>query len=384
MIKIINGGLGGGKTALALSYIYSLVKNNETKKSIVNDEDFDTEYSKVYTNISGMNTEDFEGRLEFLDFNILSKCAEVMYILLEENRDIPNTDKNLNAFFDDVAQGVDYIDIENEFELKEIRHLYKDIQGFKFNNVLIVIDEFADFFVDKKKHLIKWFNYSRHLFQDMILVQNDLTEVATSYKSNNVVKHFIRAADSSLRLHPQMFKYAFYDKHTQFANSVSVLKNIWVPSWIFTKYDCAKPHNSFPKIYMYAIGAFIVLLFLIYSLVSIFGMFDSSANDENISVAQSDYVENSQTQHAAKSKVKTSDTYLACFTCRADSCIYKNDIFSAERLEFSMKRYEFLFAYEESHNTFHRYCYTTNEEFYNMYNKPVDENLTKGSFSLFG
>jgi len=368
MIKYINGILGGGKTALAVSYIYSIVPNSQTKSPLIKDSDFTSDYKKVYSNISGLNKDDFGGMLEFLDFDIIDKCALAQATLLEASKHIQSIDKVLNKFWDDVASNIDFDDLKSEFDLKLVSYLYSDIKGFQFNHVLIVIDEVADFFDEHKKYMAKWFNYSRHIYQDMILIQNDLTEISSSFKNDKTVKHYISAADASNRLHPQLFKYAFYDKHTQFKGSKPPIKNVWIPSWIFDKYDCGKPQMAFPKIYVYLLAMFLLLVFLIYNVSSFF------SDDPPVSNVSSSQVIN-------KSVPINDHRDVVCFRCGTSSCVYKNDVFSMNKFTFYKKRHNMELAYKDKHFFFTDFCYQTDKEFLEMYEIEDDNNTSlMGSF----
>ncbi|PCI27257.1 MAG: hypothetical protein COB67_08875 [SAR324 cluster bacterium] len=369
MIKYINGILGGGKTALAVAYIYSIVPNSQIKKPLFKDSDFTSGYKKVYSNISGLNKDDFGGMLEFLNFDIIDKCALAQATLLEASKHIQSIDKVLNKFWDDVALGVEFDDVESEFDLELISYLYSDIKGFQFNHVLIVIDEVADFFDEHKKYMAKWFNYSRHIYQDMILIQNDLTEISPSFKNDKTVKHYIAAADASNRLHPQLFKYAFYDKYTQFKGSKPVIKQVWIPTWIFDKYDCGKPQLAFPKIYVYLLAMFLLLSFLIYNVSS---FFDDDPPVMNIS---------SSTSSPFVIDVVNDLRDVVCFRCGKASCVYKNDVFSMNKFTFYKERHNMELAYKEKHFFFTDFCYQTDKEFLEMYEIKDDNNT--GSINSF-
>ncbi|MBE0515162.1 zonular occludens toxin domain-containing protein [Sulfurimonas sp.] len=372
MIKYINGILGGGKTVLAVSYIYSLVPNNQIKNPILKDPDYNGDYIKCYTNISGLNTEDFNGALEFLNFDIINACALVQATLLEESKHIESIDTALNKFWDDVAASVPYEEIETDFDIAPIGYLYNEILGFRFNHVLIVIDEAADYFDEQKKYLAKWFNYSRHLFQDMILIQNDLSQITTSFKNDKTIKHFIQAADASNRLHPSLFKYAYFETSRQSKASKPSIKNVWIPKWIFSKYDSGKVEAAVPKIYIYAFGMLCLIGMMIYMLGSLFGSPDApSPATQAINSANNKKIE------PALEPDESIDREIACFKCSAASCIYKNDIFTFEKFNFYKERFNMELVYKNKYSSFTDFCFESDKGFFDMYLPPPDNNKTK-------
>lgn len=377
MIKYINGILGGGKTALAVAYVYSVVPNTQVKKPLVKDRDFNQDYKKVYTNISGLNKEDFNGLVEFLDFDIIDKCALAQSTLLETHKHIQSIDVVLNKFWDDIADSVEYSEIETEFDLTNIGYMYEDIKGFQFNNVLIIIDEAADYFDDNKKHLVKWFTYSRHVFQDMILIQNDLGDIKQSFKNDKVVKHFILAADADFRLHPQYHKYLYYDTVKQTKVSNPSVRNIWIPKWIFTKYDTTKAEISFPVIYKYLIGMVFLIAFIIHQLSG----FMSSDEVEVPSKLETHDKNNDANVDVSTLEINAGifTRQIACFRCSKKACVYENDLFSIPRFTYYKDRYKMELAYKETYQFFNDFCYEADESFFDMYRPPPDSNSSKSS-----
>lgn len=396
MIKIINGVLGGGKTCLAVSYIYSLVPNKIITKPIVDDKDYDGDYKKVYTNISGFKGDDFYIPVEFLNFDILDKCALVMYLLLENNRHIQSIDSQMNLFFDQVADRVPFDKLVCDLDLETAEVFYDEIIGFRFNRVLFAIDEFADYFKDKKEHLIKWFNWSRHLYQDMVLIQNDITDVARSYKNDKTVKNYIQAADAENRWHPSLFKYAYFRKPLQPKNGIEYFKNIWIPKWIFTKYESGKKHIAFPKIYKYLIFFISILLLLFYLVLKVLSISDDTpgqtvndhppgqtVNDHPPEQIVKDY-SSGQIEKPSSHRLKIDNRGLACFKCSNDVCLYKNDIYSIDRIESTISVYDFKLAYSINNPLFSEYCYFSNKAFFKQYEKPVIKRVASPKLGSFG
>lgn len=379
MIKIINGTLGGGKTALSVAYIYTLVPNKQTSRKIVKDQSFDREYKKVYTNVSDFKGDDFRIPVEFLNWDVLNKCAMVLHLLHQRNTHVQSIDLEVNNFFDQITDRVDFDEFQTNLEYLFLRAYYDDIVGFRFNRVLFVIDEFGDFFTKDQDHLIKWFNWSRHLYQDMILVQNDISRIDKAYKSDKVVKHYIQAADSENRLHPSLFKYAYFDSPNQAKSSKPAIKNVFIPKWIFSKYESGQKQTSFPAIYKYLIGFLLIIGSLIYSL------YDLIAGDKS-ALASAAVSTESNIQHDDQRQYQLTSSFsdekprikrvarsrkVACFKCTNDLCMFEDDIYSVSRLESSIDRYHFKFKYSDRVGVFTNYCYSADSSFFKQYAKPV-------------
>lgn len=377
MIKIINGILGGGKTALAVSYVYSLVPNKIIHKPIIKDTDYDSEYKKVYTNISGFKGDDFYISVEFLNWNILDKCAQVLYFIMQQNLHIQNIDTELNSYFDQVADNISFEKLITDLDLTVIQSLHNEIIGFRFNRVLFAIDEFADYFKDKQAHLDKWFKYSRHLYQDMVLIQNDIGDIARCYKNDKTVQNYIQASDAANRFFPSLFKYAYHRKSTQPASGKPILKNVYIPKWIFSKYESGKKQTAFPVIYKYLVLLFLLLFIVAYLLIKILNKDDeilekNNVVNENITIVASDIKEQKNINLSKRDK-----RLLACFKCSNDICLYQTDIYSLTRLESTIKHYDFKLSYKNDFNVYSEYCYFSDKAFFKQYEKKEINNISK-------
>jgi len=364
MIAWINGNLGGGKTALGVAFTYSTFPNKVydsqnwlVKRFFPSIEGVKRDKKKIYTNVSGFAFDDFEGHAEFLNWDIIDKCALAHFNIHESNRGHLHIDKALNSFFDQVANGVEFDDLESDLDLRRVKRYYDAIKGFQFNHVVFLIDEAADFLVEGQPHLDKWFNYSRHLFQDMILIQNDLSNVDKAYKNQNVVTAFIRAAEAKYRWHPRLFKYAFYTKWTQPDNEKPPLKMFWFPLWVFKKYDSAQVEAAIPKIYFYLVPFLLLLFYTYHSLGNILNS-GASHPETNTSLVPR------QIEPAPPPPVVKK---IACFTCRADHCIYHGDVFTFQRIKAYTSLYDFSFLYNESHSGFSKFCYSAKDSFFELY-----------------
>lgn len=379
MIIYINGNIGSGKTALAVAFLYSFFPNKFfdalnywAKKFFPKIDGVKKDKLKIYTNISGFKFEDFDGKAEFLNFDILSACSYVHYLIHVDNKQHQHIDKAINSFFDQVAKGVEFDNLDTDLDLSRVSSRYEAIKGFQFNHIILLIDEVADYFVEGEPHLDKWFNYSRHLYQDMILLQNDLSSIDKSYKNSNVVSYFIKAAQSEDRLHPQLFKYAFFRKWTQPSTDKPSLKMFWMPTWIFDKYDSGQSEKSIPKIYFYLVPFLFLLVFFFTQVYTLFFSSDDAIQDSNISVTHIKHVDNNITTVSTSTNTYTTVIHhknksIICFKCRSDTCFYNNDIYTFNRLESFIDYYGFEFIYKDKFPNFSKYCFAVDNSFLDLY-----------------
>lgn len=382
MIIYINGNIGSGKTGLAVAFIYAFFPNkifdklnNFVKKFFPNISGIKKDKKKIYTNISGFKFEDFEGKAEFLNFDILSQCAKIHHEIHLTNKDHKHIDKAINSFFDQVAHGVEFDDLETDLKLTKISRKYDYIKGFQFNHIILLIDEVADYFVEGEPHLDKWFNYSRHLFQDMILIQNDLSTIDKSYKNDNVVSYYIKAAEASNRLHPQLFKYAFFRKWTQPSTDKPSIKMFYIPKWIFEKYDSGQAEKAFPKIYLYLIPFIFLLIFVINQIYVLFFSEDELSQVE--AKPSTDLIKPNIINNQTKFKSKKNEK-IVCFKCRNDICFYENDIFTFNKLGAYIDIYEFTYKYHDDFTSFSNYCFSVPNSFTDLY-QPLNKSKIQQS-----
>lgn len=387
MIVYVNGNIGSGKTSLAVAFLYAFFPNKVydsmssfSKKFFPTVKGIKRDKLKIYTNISGFCFDDFDGKAEFLNWDILSECARIHYDIHVNNKAHMHIDKAINSFFDQVARGVEYDDLQTDLFLNFLSDRYDLIKGFQFNHIVLLIDEVADYFVENQPHLDKWFNYSRHLFQDMILIQNDLSTIDKSYKNENVVSYFIKAAESEDRLHPQLFKYAFYRRWTQPTTEKATLKMFFMPKWVFSKYDSGQIEKSIPRIYFYLIP-FVILLFFVFYKMYFLIYPDDTVSIDPPALSEKPIESNSTiSSNVESSFIPQSQQNIACFRCRSDICFYEKDIFTLNKLEVYTKLYNFQFLYKDTFTNFSNYCFSVDKAFLDLYVKKVEHSNVPGAF----
>jgi Zonular occludens toxin (Zot) len=387
MIVYVNGNIGSGKTSLAVAFLYAFFPNKVydslsflVKKFFPHISGIKKDKLKIYTNISGFKFDDFDGKAEFLNFDILSQCAKIHYEIHLTNKDNRHIDKAINSFFDQCAKGVEFDDLETDLNLTKVRRKYDYIKGFQFNHIILLIDEVGDYFVKGEPYLDKWFNYSRHLYQDMILIQNDLSSIDKSYKNDNVVSYYIKASEASSRLHPQLFKYAFFRKWTQPVADKPSIKMFWIPTWIFDKYDSGQAEKAFPRIILYLIPFIALLVHFLFQLYG-FIFVNEEVVDNNITTVKEKIIDSNSTsfsEHIESKKNKHNKTFI-CFRCRSNTCFYKKEIFTFNRLSAYMDFYDFEFAYKDTYPSFSDYCFIGDKSFVEMYDPKQVKNKSSSN-----
>lgn len=101
----------------------------------------------------------------------------------------------------------------------------KNLQIYKS---LIVIDECHNFLNDKEDIILKWWlTYHRHLYQDIILITQDLSLISTGYKS--IAEYFYKAMPSALRLFKSSFRYLQFTSYKLYSKDIISKKGIHIP-----------------------------------------------------------------------------------------------------------------------------------------------------------
>lgn len=161
------------------------------------------------------------------------------------------------------------------------KELIKKAKELKLCNVLIVIDECHSTIFNKKgdKILIWWLTYHRHLYQDIYLITQNLSLVASEYKK--IAEFFYKAVDGSKRLFSKKFRYVLFNSPTMYqkrdivpGGGISLNFN----SEVFKLYHSGNStnHKSYLKIYF--LISLILIIFTSF-LVSKFKSYFSNDNE---------------------------------------------------------------------------------------------------------
>ncbi|QKF64223.1 zonular occludens toxin domain-containing protein [Campylobacter corcagiensis] len=199
-ISYITGIPGSGKSYFAVYQIYKEFLESPKKKGFLNfkkQEAKKSKYEFLYTNINQFK---FELKDNFIPFD--------------------NTDFNfkLNQLYE-VYKSTDGKDDALLIEKAKELDLYQ---------VLIVLDEAHNFLNDKEDEVLKWWlTYHRHLYQDIILITQDFSLIATGYKS--IAEYFYKAIPAQLRLFKNKFRYQQFSSYKLFDKDLVNRKGIHIP-----------------------------------------------------------------------------------------------------------------------------------------------------------
>jgi hypothetical protein len=247
MITYIVGNPGSGKTYYAVFKIYQLFifKPKDTFLSKVIKPEKQKEYSYCYTNINGFKFELDDKFIKF-DYEKFYSDLEVLYLL----------------YMDKVGD-----DVLNE-KAKELN----------LHNVLIILDEAHNFLKAKEDNiLVWWLTYHRHLYQDIMLITQDLSLISNEYK--RIAEHFVKAVDSSKRLFKNKFRYMLYGSYKMYQKDVMQKFHVPYLKEVFNLYHSGQnaSQKSFVRKFLY------VSLFLFITLSIYFYFFVQSFNSDEVS-----------------------------------------------------------------------------------------------------
>lgn len=216
------------------------------------------------------------------------------------------------------------------------KELIKKAKELKLCNVLIVIDECHSTIFNKKgdKILIWWLTYHRHLYQDIYLITQNLSLVASEYKK--IAEFFYKAVDGSKRLFSKKFRYVLFNSPTMYqkrdivpGGGISLNFN----SEVFKLYHSGNStnHKSYLKIY------FLISLILIIFTSFLFSKFKTYfSNDDK----KTEISTNLQTLNQNIQSIKKVDNNISKITnsykiqCFSDSCKIKD----YEKFSYSLFR----------------------------------------------
>jgi len=252
MITYIVGNPGSGKTYYAVFKIHQLFifKPKDTFLSKVIKPEKQKEYLYCYTNINGFKF-DLDDKFIKFDYEKFYSDLEVLYLL----------------YMDKVGD-----DVLNE-KAKELN----------LHNVLIILDEAHNFFKAKEDNiLVWWLTYHRHLYQDIMLITQDLSLISNEYK--RIAEHFLKAVDSSKRLFKNKFRYMLYGSYKMYQKDVMQKFHVPYMKEVFNLYHSGQnaSQKSFVRKFLY------VSLFLFITLSIYFYFFVQSFNSDEAASTSDD------------------------------------------------------------------------------------------------
>ncbi|WP_294931469.1 zonular occludens toxin domain-containing protein [Sulfurimonas sp.] len=299
MISFFVGVPGSGKTYYAVDKIFNNFSTDiEAKK------DKKATYEICYTNI---NEFDF-GKVENvypLDFDDLKRKLTRLHQFYKDKKD-------------------------DDFLIEKCKE-------YNIYNALFIVDEAHNKFDADDKVLIWWLSYHRHLFHEIILITQNLTLIRPKYKAFS--EFFYKAFPQSLTLFKTHFKYNVYCNSRMALNAKSGSIKIKRNKKVFELYksgDSINSQNVILKILGFAIGLFIILIFLFYFYSeSLKSSNTPGQNDLNNTASAVPYPQNFQTQNVSSyapaniqnnsSSFNYQSSKLLVLSCNSSSC-YNEDI----------------------------------------------------------
>ena len=316
-ISFYTGIPRSGKSYKAVALIYNLFVDKEPNKldSLLTKVKLKSEkkedYINCYTNINQFNF-DISPDIIKLDFEELQTKLTILYALYMEKNP------------DDVL-------IEKAKELNIFKSLF-------------VIDECHNYLKSKENNvLVWWFTYHGHLYQDIILITQDLKLVNDEYK--RVAEFFYKAVPQRLRFSKGTFKYRQYSSWQMYQKDYISTESLKANDKVFSMYVSGATVHTKPIIYKYLIIFFILILFVLYFFNDFLNSFEPPKKEEpkkeqietNINQTQSIQQPINQTtqqpnnqnnqpiMHNTKIEEDTTNLKLYKFNCFKDFCYYKQD-----------------------------------------------------------
>ena len=349
MITYIVGNPGSGKTYYAVFKIYQLFifKPKDTFLSKFIKSEKQKEYSYCYTNINGLKFNSSDKLVKF-DYEKFYSDLEVLYLL----------------YMDKVGD-----DILNE-KAKELN----------LHNVLIILDEAHNFLKAKEDNiLVWWLTYHRHLYQDIMLITQDLSLISNEYK--RIAEHFLKAVDSSKRLFKNKFRYMLYGSYKMYQKDVMQKFHVPYLKEVFNLYHSGQnaSQKSFVRKFLY------VSLFLFITLSIYFYFFVQSFNSDEASAPTDTQPQSDTRQEAKAADNKASFNasnpnpneppigYIYQIHCFYDRCSIQNGTYD----HFDQRYLNFIFLRSPPKFNVRSFKGKGITYFFVGFDKPVFDNLKK-------
>lgn len=152
-------------------------------------------------------------------FTIFNNFSDNEKAKKDSKKEFENCYTNINEFKFDLVHDVFYLDFDElKTKLKNLHKLYKDkatdeeliekCKEYEVYKTLFVIDEAHNYFDNNDPVLIWWLSYHRHLYQDILLITQNLSLIFSKYKSFS--EYFYRAKATTVSLDRNTFKYDVY------------------------------------------------------------------------------------------------------------------------------------------------------------------------------
>jgi zona occludens toxin len=222
---------------------------------------------------------------------------------------------NINQFNFDISDKIFKFDYDSIFEkISELFAYYNDkkddafliekAKELKVFNSLFVIDEAHNYLKSKENPVIVWwFTYHGHLYQDIILITQDLKLINDEYK--RVAEYFYKAVPQRLRLSKNTFKYRQYSSYNMYQKDYISTISVKADKKIFDLYVSGAKVTTMPIFYKYVFFIFVLMLISSYFITSFYKDINSKIEPEQIPEIQNNQ-NNQTTQTINNTKNETS------------------------------------------------------------------------------
>lgn len=186
-------------------------------------------------------------------FTIFNNFSDSEKAKKDLKKDFENCYTNINEFKFNLLDNVFQLDMDDlKSKLKQLHKLYKakstdeeliaKCKEFEIYKSLFVIDEAHNYFDNNDPVLIWWLSYHRHLYQDIILITQNLSLIYSKYKSFS--EFFYRAKATTVSLDRNTFKYDVYINSRLSMNAKSHTEKIPKMPEVFELYQSGDVVNS--------------------------------------------------------------------------------------------------------------------------------------------
>ncbi|MDY3204474.1 MAG: zonular occludens toxin domain-containing protein [Arcobacter sp.] len=200
---------------------------------------------------------------------------------------------------------------------------------------LFVIDECHNYLKSKENPvLVWWFTYHGHLFQDIILITQDLKLVNDEYK--RVAEFFYKAVPQRLRVSKNVFKYRSFSSYQMYQKDLINTETLKVIPEYFNLYvsgDSPKSKSIIHKFIFIMLILFLITPFLVYKFIdnlnqdneieSITPPAPQNKLDENSQLLENKPLNDNQIITSAVEPIQ--NLKLFKFNCFDKFCYYKID-----------------------------------------------------------
>ena len=253
MITYYLGIPGSGKSYAGIDIIFNNFSDHPKAKK-----DLKKEYISCYTNVNGIK------------FQKLSNVFDLDAVDENEHNKLLRSIEILHSAYKAKLNDDCLIRIAKE------ENIYK---------TLFVIDECHNIFSERKAFLIWWLTYHRHLYQDIILITQNLALVDSKYKV--LAEYFYKATPKSLSLNPKIFSYKTYIDARMTKASKAGEKKVIKRKEVFELYqsgDGVETKNIILKYLLISLSVAIFLFFAFSMYLSNMGGSDKKTSKENKSL----------------------------------------------------------------------------------------------------